>query len=1461
MFIHLNANSQTVSIPYSNNFDNLATDTVGWSHYADSGTDDWEVGDPNYSWFGSSYSNPNAWKTDLDNSYATFSDRSLETPYFDLSDTITPKVLSLYHKTRASWASFKIEYKIGSNGIWLLLDNTASPKKNWQSGGNGFSNTTHSFRHSNINLSFIQGQDSLKFRFRFVSNQGTNNGGWMIDNFSIQPEYINVYAAQGDTIRSIHKYSPSFKVVSDYIFSNQYNHSYYFTDSFFFSTDNILDINDLFLGTNSHWENDTENDYDHTLNLPMGLNALQPYYIFYKYDANNVLVENNESDNINYTVLLLDSIYESNYIEDFEDNVQKWNNSRGEKWSFGAPDNWHVESARSGKNAWLSGEEILGNASLYMLLESPFLDLTYSVNSSLCFWYKTSRSWASNNFKIYMSDGGIHWSGITNYNQVSNIVRESRYYGWDCHCESISSYDGDSITRFGFSAYGDIVPTQLNQVLIDDIYIGTAKPDAGIGGERDNRFTSSSQSSDNLTYMLFNSGLAQLPSTTTAFYWSNDSILDASDVYLGSQTEPSILDTSFLLRTLNYTKPTLIEGEYFILYSLDDSSVVDEMREYDNIGYFRINQTNQATLPYYNDFESSINGWRHSATFGNDDWEWDIPNGIIIDSAFSGQKAFITDADDTTSWRSRMHLYTPVFDLTELQNPVMEFDLLNAFYGYNNYNYWPYNLGNMMYSIDGGNSWQLLDTPTESYKRWYGQIEIDEITGNESRFSPTISSTILYDKRTSSFRTQLDYQGRDYDDNTHYVLNLSHLQNQTQIQFMIVYANLEAPSEGMMLDNFEIKQAANDLVVTSNKKLMVSSADVELKTFFSVKNDNNHLANESTMRVYVSTDSLLGANDSLLHIELIPELHPYEKHLVNLVMPTPSNYSQYNYLLYELDAYQQVPEINEMNNIGYLELNMDTASHFNYPVLFDFSDEEIDGWTWWHDSLGSYHGHRFRHKNVIKEWISNYTDSESWFLDGMAKVGYIGWSSYPNHYLEPPSFDFTNLAKISMTFDYMSAAGGGSPIDTQSGNISYSIDGGSTWILLDYSQDPNAQNWYHPNYGYNSLGGDLGWVYKSDWTPAVYNLSFLAGEPNVRFRYRWRSKIKGCTSCIQGFRLDNFQIDGQSSDLIANSSHPTIPIDFATQSSLAINYTIENTGDINNILSKTGFYWSTDSILDANDLLLGSIQEPPLTLNSPYIGTYNINFPSPITQACYYILYLADSDNTTNESNESNNLGWCKLEFNDSNVVDLEIIPALSQVTTSIIYSDFNFDFNFINNGDMDSDSALISIHWSTDSILSVDDTLMISIDEPGIQPSAFISHTENIIYPQPVLQSPYYLLISTDVNNQNNEVDETNNFIWIQIHFDSTGLGIDDYSVLDVFSLIAGKEILELTHSGENDGMIKVRIHDITGKEILSKESLILAKGIIEIQRPPMATGFYFLTVQKENKYYTFKIHHYSNY
>lgn len=1231
-----------------------------WTHYALNGTDDWVAGTPLN--FGSP--NSNAWVTTLNGACALSSIRCLETPDFDLSDLSANKILSFNQKRSGSNCTYQLQYSINGGITWQLLDNATMPRANWQ-GSSGWTGNAVSQQRSALRLSFLQGNATVRLRFLFSSGINASRG-WMIDDFSIQNEYINVTPSQGDTI-NITPYFTNFTIVNSFFFTNPYQNSTNFRNAFYLSANNSFEYSDTYLGNVNFSTSGNLSNWSNSFALPPGLPA-GDYFIITRLDTLNDLQENNETDNISFTVLRLAPPVLTDYLDDFDTDSGRWKKVAyplHSTWLVGDPDGWHNEDAHTLPNAWFSGEDVPNN-SLPQEIESPFLNLTATDDNAICFWYKHSGdSWFIPDFSLSLPDIMTTEIGPPVYLNSANVIpiRLPRRYGWDCYCYDLSAYDNQLSTKFRIRASGNLTPFTISQAVVDDIYIGTKKPDVSIENETPARFTSTQSAVDTLDYILFNSGLQTLPSTVTRFYWSADNILDPADILLSTVNEPAIADTSFLRRSVVITKPVLTPSIFYIIWVTDAADEVAEMRETNNSGAIEIHQENITALPYYNDFESEANGWRHNSTLGNDDWQWSVASGTQIPTAFSGEKAFITNAGgDTVSRHSRSHLYTPVFDLGQLTHPVMEFDLMAMFYHPSaNYVYWPFNMGNIMYSTNGGADWITLEPQNKSFRRMYTRIEFSSIGGTDlipSNSSSAHYGSLLYGKNQPIFRPEYDYQSRNYDDNYHYAVDLSFLQGET-VQFMFVYANENSPMEGMLIDNFAIREHLTDLYIPTDKKLLAAAGDRKIRTYFHVRNKEKYIAPETRLGVYCSVDSLLDASDFLVTTRNIDSLGPFEKQLVVINNNAPDNFGSYNYLLCKTDLEDEVAESDEQNNVHVFELAMDSCSQFQYPLHFQFEEEYIDGWSWDHDSTGVYHDHTFRTRRVLVDPVFGSSNGE-WFLDPLDQSGFnMPLYLYPTYHIYSPAFDLSGNANVTLSFDILCITS----IQLYEGaNLSYSIDGGLTWTVMDYSQDPNPVNWYN-QVSLSELQGQPGWHFQNDWLSCAYDASFLAGQSNVHFRFTYKGKHRVHYPGPQGFRMDNFRISGASADLATNDNNqvinatPSIPV-------IDVSYQVTNTSSLTLYPTTTGFYWSTDTILDTGDVFITELDEDPIPPMYSGVSETSLSYPMPVLQNTYYLFHKLDNNLSVNESNEANNSGRTIVQFDMTQVglKEQSLISGLKRV-------------------------------------------------------------------------------------------------------------------------------------------------------------------------------------------------------
>lgn len=1259
----LNLSFGQTSLPYSNNFDSTG-DTIGWSHYALSGIDCWELGAPTGILLNSSYTSPNAWGTNLDGS-AHGSLSCLETPYFDFSDTSKSYVFSFFHIYSINGYA-NIELSRDSGQVWETLDAPPNQKLNWyyqtnpNTGAGCWSYNNYLFyRYSGIILDTLKGEPSVKFRFKIES---TTDEGWVIDQFSISENLPNISLIPSNPIE-ISKYCSTFDIdlkstvvgfPTDSVSQNLVK--------FYWSSDSIFSNNDSLIGsiqhsigsliTSNNWMGTANISQPKTFTLPNNVNSGE-YFLFCQTDADSSVTETNEIDNWITIKIIVDTVHNIPLISHFDDTNTLWK-SIGHDWLLTSGNKIDFEGTHSGINAWciFNTDKFDPN---YII--SPRLDLSQSDSTVISFWYKLKKD--LNNMPYYTP---ITYS-INCSNAEANVsyIPKMRDNTWDFyntylpqHADTgkdvrIRIYNGSKYT--GGSGYNG------NDMIIDDIYIGKAKADLSIERKSPYLFSSSTNQNYTLKYLLCNSGLKHAFQSTTTFYWSSDSILNQGDIILGSQLETPLNAETKSWINFNFTKPTSTPGKYYIFYTLDTGNVIDEMREYNNIDYFEIHIETPHLFPYFNDFETQITDWKHNSSLNEDEWKWTTPNGSVLDTAFSGTKAWITNDTGIIEESSRMHLYTPTFDLSNSNSPVIEIDM--KVHRENT---------NMNYSVDGGNTWHLLDTTSLSFNRWYYPMKYENGKDKYINPSPITNSSPYPETCGRSFASYLLYNGRDTKRNTKYILDIGFLAGQPEVQFRFNVTNLDLvhyDTEGALIDNFSIREAFIDLNIDYKQALMQSSISNQIKFFMTVKNEGNYISNPTTIHYYTSIDSILDSSDVLIGSTNIPQIQPDMYHYTNESFNTHNSYKNHKYLIYKIDKQNTNIESNEFNNIGYWPLALDSIN--SYPYLNTFNDTVIDGW--YHISYDPYTSQKgsYRFRNILAPAEVTYQrdiHSGQMFSD-------ID-DNYPNlkaslMYLESPSFNFSGFNKIKLSFDLMCSGRNGVNYK-DGGNLQFSTNGGVSWQTLTAAHG-QASNWYNAS-SLIGLFGQPGWTeqpinsHTANFKPRWIDISFLKNKKHVVFRFQYKSNYDFYgAGTPEGLRIDNFRIDASYSDYVANDL--MVPISASlSQNNFNVNYSISNVGQNNGPATTTKFYWSTDSIIDSGDQMILDFNESSIAVGQTNNSIASISYPTPVLQFDYFLFYKVDSNNDLTESNENNNIGSFKVSFDTiSNIHKIEKLKYIQLYT------------------------------------------------------------------------------------------------------------------------------------------------------------------------------------------------------
>jgi subtilase family serine protease len=99
----------------------------------------------------------------------------------------------------------------------------------------------------------------------------------------------------------------------------------------------------------------------------------------------------------------------------------------------------------------------------------------------------------------------------------------------------------------------------------------------------------------------------------------------------------------------------------------------------------------------------------------------------------------------------------------------------------------------------------------------------------------------------------------------------------------------------------------------------------------------------------------------------------------------------------------------------------------------------------------------------------------------------------------------------------------------------------------------------------------------------------------------------------------------------------TAPASALAGATIAIADIVKNVGGGSAGASTVRFYLSTNFTLDAADVALGSRVVPALLPNATSTGTISVAVPTGTPAALYYIIAVADADDTVAETGETNN--------------------------------------------------------------------------------------------------------------------------------------------------------------------------------------------------------------------------------
>ncbi|PSF26942.1 hypothetical protein C7H19_25065, partial [Aphanothece hegewaldii CCALA 016] len=218
-----------------------------------------------------------------------------------------------------------------------------------------------------------------------------------------------------------------------------------------------------------------------------------------------------------------------------------------------------------------------------------------------------------------------------------------------------------------------------------------------------------------------------------------------------------------------------------------------------------------------------------------------------------------------------------------------------------------------------------------------------------------------------------------------------------------------------------------------------------------------------------------------------------------------------------------------------------------------------------------------------------------------------------------------------------------------------------------------------------------------------------------------------------------------------------VPQTVAWQEQITVNWSVTNVGFATASATWSDLiYLSQDAQLDAQDILLFTQptgEQTPLLISQSYSQTQKLVIPQT-TVGSYYLLLVIDPDNQQEESNELNNI---KAQPFEVTAADL-IVSNLAAPDTVVWGETANISWTISNQG-----NGKAIADWTDTVYLSADETwddgdlLLSTQNQEPLEALSNYTITTNLNFSDFALGN-YYLLLTTDFNNTQQETDETNN-------------------------------------------------------------------------------------------------------
>lgn len=214
------------------------------------------------------------------------------------------------------------------------------------------------------------------------------------------------------------------------------------------------------------------------------------------------------------------------------------------------------------------------------------------------------------------------------------------------------------------------------------------------------------------------------------------------------------------------------------------------------------------------------------------------------------------------------------------------------------------------------------------------------------------------------------------------------------------------------------------------------------------------------------------------------------------------------------------------------------------------------------------------------------------------------------------------------------------------------------------------------------------------------------------------------------------------------------PVNVGPGSTVAVTDTTRNPGSTIAPPTVTGIYYSTNALLDAEDLLIGSRGVPSLSPGAVSAGVTSVQIPPSATTGVAYLFAKADIQNAVVESLESNN-----GSFPVSVRVGPDLtVSALSVAGTVLAGATITVNETTSNIGGGSAGSSMTKFYLSINLAIDAGDIELATRNVPPLSPGALSIGQTSAVIPANTPPGSYWIIGVSDSTNTVAETFETNN-------------------------------------------------------------------------------------------------------